>query len=172
MIMRNVSMHILDPATAHFSRGPHGALELKVQDAQFYPRVRVYRSFPLGHKEEFISVRDASLPDLPEIGLISDLRQFPAETQETITSELAKRYFMPLITGVISLKDVRDRIEWDVITTKGKRRFTVRNPFDNIRPLDDDRLLITDIHNCRYEIRALDALPKAVRDILSKYIYL
>ena len=170
--MDGTRIRILDPAAAHFSRGQGDLLELKIEGGSYYPRVRVYRSYPLSHKDEFLSVRDATRHDLPEIGLISDLRQFPAETQEMITSELEKRYFVPLITEVVSIRETRDRLEWDVVTTKGRRRFTVRNPFDNIRSLGAERLLITDIYNCRYEMQDHRVLPNKLKDILSKYIYL
>lgn len=170
--MDSFHIRILDPATTRFSRGPDDSIELRIHGDHFYPKVWIFRSYPLSHEEEFLSVRDATCQDLPEIGLISDLGQFPAETQEMITSELERRYFVPLITEIISLREARDRLEWDVVTTKGRRRFTVRNPFDNIRSLQDDRLLITDIHSCRYEIRDRHALRNKLKDILSKYIYL
>ncbi len=174
--MDGINVRILDPAAAHFTRGQGDALELKIKggnsDQEVWPRVRVFRSYPLSHKDELLSVRDATRHDLPEIGMISDLREFPAETQEMITAELEKRYFVPLITEVISIKEAGDRLEWDVVTTKGRRRFTVRNAFDNIRSLGDQRLLITDIYNCRYEMTDHRTLPDKLRDILSKYIYI
>jgi hypothetical protein len=174
--MNGIHIRILDPAAAHFSRGPGDILELRIGSensyAEVWPRVWVFRSYPLSHKDEFLSVRDASRLDLPEIGLISSLREFPADMQELITSELEKRYFIPLITEVVSIREARDRLEWDVITTKGRRRFIVRNAFDNIRSLGDERLLITDIYNCRYEMQDRHALSDKLRDVLSKYIYL
>lgn len=133
--MDEMHLSTLDPAAAHFSLGSGDVLQLQILGGHFYPRVRIFRSYPLSRKDEFLSVRDATPQDLPEIGLISDLREFPAETQEMITLELEKRYFVPLITEVVSIKETRDRLEWDVVTTKGRRRFIVRNPFDNIRSI-------------------------------------
>jgi hypothetical protein len=174
--MNGLHIRILDPASAHFSLGPGGVLELRINGAnsgpEVWPRVWVFRSYPLSHKDEFLSVRDASRHDLPEIGLISSLKEFPEETREMITSELEKRYFVPIITEVVSIREARDRLEWDVVTTKGRRRFTVRNAFDNIRSLGDERLMITDTYNCRYEMRDRNALSDKLRDVLSKYIYL
>lgn len=175
-MMNEIYLRILDPAAAHFSRGPGDILELRIKgeksDPEVWPRVWVFRSYPLSCKDEFLSVRDASRQDLPEIGLIYSLKEFPAETREMITSELEKRYFVPHITEVVSIKEARDRLEWDVVTTKGRRRFIVRNAFDNVRSFGDERLLITDIYNCRYEMQDHQALSDKLRDILSKYIYL
>lgn len=170
--MERFHIRILEPAAAVFSRGPGEVLQLNVSGDRFYERVWVYRSYPLSHKDEFLSVRDATRQSIPEIGMIPDLGIFPAEAQEIITEELEKRYFVPLILEVVSLREARDRLEWDVHTTKGRRRFTVRNPFDTIRSLNDDRLLIIDTDNCRYEIPDRHALGNNVQDILSKYIYL
>jgi hypothetical protein len=108
-MMKGIHICILHPASAHFSRGTGDVLELRIKGeksvSEFWPRVWVFRSYPLSRKDEFLSVRDASRHDLPEIGLISSLREFPPETQEIITSELEKRYFVPLITEVVSIKE-------------------------------------------------------------------
>jgi hypothetical protein len=174
--MNKAHMRILDPDSAHFSRGQGDILELRIDgedsSPEVWPRVWVFRSYPLSGKDEFLSVRDASSHDLPEIGLISNMKEFPEEAREMITAELERRYFVPLITEVVSIKEARDRLEWDVVTTKGRRRFIVKNAFDNIRSLGDERLLITDIHSCRYEMLDRQALSGKLRDVLSKYIYL
>jgi hypothetical protein len=168
------SFHInfLNPNNAQFSKGQGGVLQLKIKGKIFYPRVWIYRSYPLSNKSELISVKDASHEDLPEIGVIYDIKQFPKAVQDLLVSELEKRHFMPVITEVITIKEARDHLNWEVITDKGKRNFTVRNPYENIRSIEGKRLLITDIHNCRYELQNYHSLKNKLKDILSKYIYL
>jgi len=162
----------LGPETAHFSRSPDGSLQLDIKGFRFFPRIWVYRAYPLSHKGEFLSVRDATEEDLPEIGVIPDLAQFPNAVQEVILSELQRRYYVPVITRVLSIKENRDHLLWDVVTDKGDRKFTVRNPFDKIRSLENNRLLIIDDHNCRYEMENSQLLPEKLKHLLSKYIYL
>jgi hypothetical protein len=163
---------ILEPETAHFSSSPDGSLQLDIKGIKFFPRIWIYRSYPLSHKGEFLSVRDATDEDLPEIGVIPDLAQFPEAAQEIILSELQRRYYVPVITNVLSIKEARDHLHWNVVTDKGPREFIVRNPFDRIRTLENNRLLIIDDHNCRYEMENYQMLPEKLKYMLSKYIYL
>jgi hypothetical protein len=164
-------MHIIDPSAAAFSYGSDGSLQVAINGTLF-TRVWIYRSYPLSHRREFLSVRDASNEDLPEIGIISNLEEFPQAVQDMILSELQRRYFVPVIAEVLSIKEARDRLQWEVVTDKGRRKFTVRSPFDSIRTLEKNRLLIIDSHNCRYELENYHSLPDRLKDVLSKYIYL
>lgn len=168
----NIQVHILDPETAQFSKGPGGVLQLEIKGKKFYPRVWIYRSYPLSNELAFLSVRDASREDLPEIGLIRDIKQFSDAMRNLITLELERRYFVPVITEVIFIKEARDYLYWKVITDKGKRQFTVCNPYENIRSFEDNKLFITDIHNCKYEIQDFRSLKNKMKDILARYIYL
>jgi hypothetical protein len=163
--------NIIDPATAVFSRGPDGSLRVNVSGAIF-TRVWIYRSYPISHRREFLSVRDANNEDLQEIGIIANLGEFPQAVQDMILSELQRRYFVPVIAEVLSIVEARDRLRWEVVTDKGKRKFTVRNPFDSIRTLENNRLLIIDSHNCRFELENYNSLPDQLKYVLSKYIYL
>jgi len=164
--------NFLNPKTATFSRGLGGSLQLKIGDEIFYPKVWVFRAFPLSGPSGFISIKNADAEDLPEIGLIEDISKFPATAQELIAEELNKRYFVPVITEVLSIKEAGDRLDWEVVTDKGSRLFTVRAPYEHIRSLKNSKLLITDIHNCRYEIQNYNLLSNKIKDILAKYIYI
>ncbi|MEW6571751.1 MAG: DUF1854 domain-containing protein [Nitrospirota bacterium] len=170
--MEDLHINILDPGTARFSEGTGGVLQLKIEGKAFYPRVWIYRSYPLNKSEGLLSVRDASHEDFPEIGLIVDIKEFPADMQQLILAELEKRYFVPVIGRVISIKEVGDRLDWDVETDRGRRQFVVRSPYENIRPLNERRLLITDIYNCRYEMKDYHCLDNKQKGIIGKYIYL
>jgi hypothetical protein len=163
--------HVIDPSTAAFSCGPDGSLQVAINGTLF-TRVWIYRSYPLTHRRAFLSIRDANNEDLPEIGIILNLEEFPVAVQDMILSELQRRYFVPVIAEVLSIKEARDRLQWEVVTDKGKRKFTVRNPFDSIRTLENNRLLIIDSHNCRYELENYNSLPDQLKYVLSKYIYL
>lgn len=170
--MTETIQQILEPGTAHFFHSSDGSLQLDIKGIKFFPRIWIYRSYPLSHKGEFLSVRDATDEDLPEIGVIPDITRFPKDAQEIILSELQRRYYVPVITKVLSIKESRDHLQWNVTTDKGTRKFTVRNPFDKIRTLDNNRLLIIDEHNCRYEMESSQLLPEKLKYLLSKYIYL
>jgi hypothetical protein len=170
--MDSFRANFLNSKTAKFSKGSSGVLQLEIKDEIFYPKVWLFRAFPLSGLSGFISVRNADAEDLPEIGLIEDISKFPATMQKLITEELDKRYFVPVITEILSIKEAGDRLDWEVLTDKGNRQFTVRAPYEHIRSLKDNNLLIIDIHNCRYEIRDYNLLSNKIKDILAKYIYI
>ena len=161
----------LTSSSVKFSKGPGNILQLMTADKVFFSRVRVFLSYPLNAPSGLISVRNADDEDLPEIGLIKNIDEFPVETQGLIKEKLEERYFRPVITNVLSLREEGDRLYWEVETDRGKRDFVVHDPYEHIRLVKDGKLLITDIHDCRYEIKKYEVLSKKVKDILSRHFY-
>ena len=64
----------------------------------------VYLTFPLTNAEEFISIREAD-ERAKEIGIIEKLSQLPKEQQEMLREQIKLRYFRPIITKVLDVKD-------------------------------------------------------------------
>ena len=148
-----LEMRFLNGENAVFSRTAGGFLALKTTGmgeklSKEYARVGVYLTFPLTNPEEFISIREAD-EKAKEIGIIEKLSQLPEEQQEMLR-EL--RYFMPVITKVLDVKDEYGYAYWNVVTTFGACRFTTQMSGDAVIHLSDSRLLVTDIDGNRYEI--------------------
>ncbi|MGI6081625.1 MAG: DUF1854 domain-containing protein [Limnochordia bacterium] len=152
----------LKPEECLFSVTDGGFLSLKL-DTETYAVVFAYRSFPLSFGDMYISIRDDKDK---EIGIIRDLAEFPREQQELIRLELERRYFTPLITSVVKMKEEFGYIYWEVNTDRGMRRFTTRGSYDSILPISDHRLLITDVDGNRFEIDDFRNLsPKIAKQI-------
>ncbi len=151
-----LEMRFLNGENATFCRTDGGFVSLKTKDAEGntakeYARVGVYLTFPLTNPEEFISIREAD-EKAKEIGMVEKLAALPKDQQEMLREQIKLRYFMPVITKVLDIKDEYGYAYWNVVTTFGSCRFTTQMSGDAVIHLSDSRLLVTDIDGNRYEI--------------------
>lgn len=145
-----LEIRLLNGENAKFSRTEGGFVSLQTRGKE-YPRVGVYLTFPLTNPEEYISIRESD-EKAKEIGMIEKLSQLPKEQQEMLQEQIKLRYFMPVITKVLDIKDEYGYAYWNVVTTFGACRFTTQMSGDAVIHLTDSRLLVTDIDGNRYEI--------------------
>ena len=145
-----LAMRFLTSENSVFSRTEGGFLSLKTGEKE-YTRIGVYLTFPLTNPEEFISIREAD-EKAKEIGLIGKLSDLPSDQQEMLREQIRLRYFMPVITRILDIKDEYGYAYWHVMTDFGACRFTTQMSGDAVISLSDSRLLVTDIDSNRYEI--------------------
>ena len=145
-----LAMRFLTKDNAVFERTKGGFLSLKTREKE-YARVGVYLTFPLTNPEEFISIREAD-EKAKEIGLVEKISELPAEQQEMLREQIRLRYFMPVITKILDVKDEYGYAYWHVMTNFGACRFTTQMSGDAVIALSESRLLVTDIDGNRYEI--------------------
>ncbi len=161
------AVRVLDPQTVRLFR-THPAdttVRATIEGDRSWRDVRIARAFPLSDPDRFIGLRDG---DDKDIGIFESLHGLDAESRAVVDEELERRYFTPQITKVHSVAEEFGVVTWDVDTTKGRRRFLVRNLKDSTFTLGASRVMMTDVDSNRYEI--LDAYtlgPQAVL-ILSK----
>ena len=115
-----LEMHFLTGENARFRRTEGGFVALTVKEAgeekhseteagtREYDRVGVYLTFPLTNPEEFISIREAD-EKAKEIGIIEKLSQLEKDQQEMLREQIKLRYFRPVITKVLDVKEVENR---------------------------------------------------------------
>ena len=145
-----LEMHFLTGDNALFYRTDGGFVGLKTKEKE-YARVGVYLTFPLTNPEEFISIRESD-EKAKEIGIVEKISNLPKDQQEMLREQIKLRYFMPVITKVLDIKDEYGFAYWNVITTFGACRFTTQVSRDAVINLTDSRLMVTDIDGNRYEI--------------------
>jgi hypothetical protein len=163
-----LEMRMLNEENAVFSRTPGGFIALKTKEKE-YARVGVYLTFPLTNPEEFISIREAD-EKAKEIGMVEKLSSLPKDQQEMLREQIKLRYFMPVITKVLDIKDEYGYAYWNVATTFGACRFTTQISGNAVIHLSDSRLLVTDIDGNRYEIPDLYRLGVMERKKLDLFI--
>lgn len=151
------SFRALKASEVEFQRTKGGFLSLRVGGKERYPRVHLYRSFPLSRSAEYISVRDK---DDREIGIIEDLAEFPSKTVRLLAEELERRYFTPTIREIKSLKQEFGYTYWEVVTDSGFCRFTVKMGDNTVRYLSEDTLLVFDVDGNRFELVEYESIDK------------
>lgn len=122
-------------------------------DGKDMGRVDVLLLFPLHEKERFLSVRrqaEKSRDRNTEIGIIEDLAPFSEEQKALVRADLKKRYFVPEITKVISVKEEFGHTYWDVETSAGKRSFTTFDMSASLVKADGESVILIDVDGSRY----------------------
>jgi len=166
----------LTPENASFFQSTGGLLSLKVIQPdgteETFERVIIRRSFPITAPDEFLSVRE---PDSrqngrgSEIGMIRYISTFDKATVELISAELNARYFTPILTKIYSIKLHSSWLYFEAETEAGPISFVLNNT-ENIRILEDGRVLIYDIDGNIFLIPDLSKLDRQSYKCLDIYI--
>jgi len=137
-----------------FYKNTGGFLGLKIGE-KGYPRVSLVRSFPYTHLHNFISIRDK---ENNEIGIIEDILTFPENIIELFNEELNRRYFLPIIKNIYSVKEEYGYSYWNVLTDLGNKKFTIRRDNYSFINVKDNRVMVIDVDGNRYEISDYEEL--------------
>ena len=152
----------LDPAKLRIYRSDRDVLCLAL-DSEVHEEINVRRAFPLDDPGRYIGLTAA---DSTELGMVQDVEHLDAASRNVLDVELAKVYFLPVITAVDNIEEHFGIVEADVETSSGPRHIEIRQIRRNIRLLSDNRALIEDAEGNRYELRDRHRLPRLTRDIL------
>lgn len=149
----------LDADNIRIARNAFEELVVELPDGTTHTKVEPMRSFPISEITRYIALLDS---DGDEIGIIEDMKNLTLKSQEILTEELQKRYFMPKITKINSLYGQYGVTQWDVETSQGEVEFGMRSRYD-IVTLENGRVLIKDADGNRYEIENYNKLdPKSI----------
>ena len=140
-------LRILDPRRMRVFRHA-GVPRLTLLDDRSWAKVSVARAFPLSDPEHYIGFLDGAGKD---VGMLHDPGPLDAESRKVVDEELQKRYFVPVVERVTSVKEEFGTIYWTVETDRGTREIVVRNLRDNIQELSASRVIITDADGNRFE---------------------
>jgi hypothetical protein len=139
-----------------------GILRLTLPDRS-YVSARVYRAFPVSDPDHYSGLTDGAGK---EIGIIADPSRLDETSRTAAETELDKRYFVPVVTRVVDIRDDFGATIFEVETNRGQHRYVVRGIRDNIVELSHRRLLVTDVDGNRFEIADLNALDPRSQNVL------
>jgi len=141
---------VLDPTKLIFLAQPGEPLRVTLEGDRCYPRVRVVAAFPLTDPDSYISLLDGKEE---EIGVVPGLSHFSPEQRRMVKAELAKRYYMPVISRVAKVREEFGLSYWDVETDRGPKTFVLRGMQEHVTEIGPNRLMIMDVEGNRFELR-------------------
>ncbi|WP_409341593.1 DUF1854 domain-containing protein [Paenibacillus sp. MBLB4367] len=156
----------LDPATVAFRRSPGGVMTME-SNGESYPEVLLYRTFPLSMPTQFISVRSSNGE---EIGVIADLDSLDERSRREAERELTLRYLVPKVIRIERIKQNPGMWVWELETTLGPLKLTMRNLYEHLQSPAPGRLLISDMDGNRCEIENMEQLDANSKKWLRKFL--
>mgnify|MGYP003308729162 CR=1 FL=1 len=159
-----LAVNKLSPENAAFHQTKGGFITLTLS-GEDKGMVNIICAFPFTAPEEYLSVRTAD-DKQEELGIIENINIFDSETVSLIKAQLEIRYFMPEILKVYSVKEEYGHTYWSVLTNKGKHKFTSPSGSSGSVIRKDNRVIIKDSDQNRYEIKDLTKLtPKEIKKL-------
>jgi hypothetical protein len=129
-------------------------------------------TFPATHPQRYLSVRGwDEKGDEVELGMISDLTDWPQASQDAIQRTLARRYLLKRILRIHNLRSAHGYLEFDVDTNVGREAFTMRWSQSQAQDFGRCGKIISDTEDNRYIVPDVDSLPKSDRQKFLQHIY-
>lgn len=147
-------LRILDPKRMRLFRHT-GVPRLTLREDRSWIKVSVARAFPLSDPDHYLGFLDG---DGKDIGLLHDPGLLDPESRQIVDEELEKRYFVPIVERVLTIKEEFGTIYWTVETDRGQKEIIVRNLRDNLQELSASRVIITDVDGNRFEFADVSKL--------------
>ena len=140
-----------------------GVVRLTILNDRSWIKVSVARAFPLSDPNHYLGFLDGAGKD---IGLLHDPGLLDQDSRRVVDEELEKRYFVPIVERVVTVKEEFGTIYWTVETDRGEKEVIVRNLRDNLQDLGGSRVIITDVDGNRFEFRDISKLDGKSQGIL------
>ncbi|MBM3498660.1 MAG: DUF1854 domain-containing protein [Armatimonadetes bacterium] len=162
-----VESQVLDPARLRLSRGPHGEFRLVVEDDRCYLNCRASWCFPFSDRRRYVALFDGLKG---EVGVLHDPATLDEASQTVLSEMLDRRYFVPVIERIRSIREEYGVVYWSVVTDQGPRDFVCRGLRDSVIELADGRLIVSDVDGNRFEIPDYTTLSRAAQAILDRVL--
>jgi hypothetical protein len=165
-------MNILDASKVSIGCSAFGTVSVRLENGQSWQDVAFVQLFPHSDPTQYVSMRQKRHAEAEyiEIGIIKDIGSLPEAEQGLAWEDIRRRYFLPIITEIVSIKTKSGADTWVVETDKGPTTFTVRERSENVTTSDKGVVLITDTDKCRYKIADIHALSLRSRLVLEKVL--
>lgn len=144
----------------------HGKLVLTDLDGAAHVGVTPVRAHPITAPDEGISLVGVHGHELAWVARLSELPDGPRHVLE---AELAAREFHPVLQRLISVNTFATPSTWRIATDRGEVDFVLKSEED-IRRLEEGRLLITSTHGVQLQVPDRWALDKHSKRLLERFL--
>ncbi|HEY1131042.1 MAG TPA: DUF1854 domain-containing protein [Roseateles sp.] len=144
----------------------NGRLALTDLNGDHHTGVTPVRAHPITAPDEGLSLVGSHGHELAWVPRLSALPDGPRKLLET---ELAAREFHPTLKRLISVNTFATPSTWRIDTDRGEVDFVLKSEED-IRRLEEGRLLITSSHGVQLEVPDRWALDKHSKRLLERFL--
>ena len=162
----SLNTEYLHPEECVFYESDAGFIGAEIKGKK-YDRVLLKRALPFAAPEDYICVSDIVQN---ELGIIEHVAAFDEAQQALIRKELSLRYFTPVISDILSIKEKMGHFYFDVKIGSVPKTFTVKDLSKNVRT-HDENIDIIDIDGNRYRIVDFSKIAPRARRKLEPYLY-
>ncbi len=142
---------------ARFTRADLTLVNMELYDGRKFENLEPRRLFPLSGLDKYITLLDEKGI---EQAIIRDLKTLDVRERKIIEDCLSEYYLIPKITKINTLTEKYGLITVDAQTDRGHAKIEMRGIVHSMKLLYDNRVLIRDTNDNRYEIPNLMALDK------------
>ncbi len=172
----------LQPDQASIRLAPRGSMEIELSNpvkigadespSQVFRGVFAVNLFPATNPDDYISLRVWSRDGAEhEIGILRNLNNWPADTQQVVRAALSRRYYLQSITGIDDLRVELGNLLFQVRTNHGPRRFTMRWSQSQVQDFGERGKVLMDLDDNRYLVTDVETLPRQERELFQRYVY-
>lgn len=147
-------------------RNSFGRLVLTDADGQAHEGVVPVRAFPLSAPDAGLSIVSV---DGHELAWVDRLSALPLPMRTLLEEELVSRDFAPIIRAIKAVSTFSTPSTWTVATDRGDTEFVLKSE-DDIRRLDDGRLLITGGHGVSFIVPDRLSLDRHSKRLLERFL--
>ncbi len=144
----------------------HGKLQLTDLNGTVHAGVTPVRAHPISAPDEGLSLVGSHGHELAWVERLSTLPDGPRQLLE---AELAAREFHPTLLRLISVNTFGTPSTWRIQTDRGEVDFVLKSEED-IRRLEEGRLLITSTHGVQLNVPDRWALDKSSKKLLERFL--
>lgn len=142
-------------------------LNVDFGDGRRIENVEPHRLFPVTKNNTYITLIDDGGN---ETAVIRDLGKLPPESRSAVEKSLDEYYLVPKITKIYAINEKYGLIKFKVETDHGKYSFEIRNRQSDIKSNFDNRIIILDSSDNRYEIPDINRLDHKSYKLLSPHL--
>ena len=152
---------------AHFVRKDIALVDMYLFDGRKFEDLEPRRLFPLSGLDKYVTLLDNKGK---ECAIIRDLCSLPKEERDVIEDCLREYYLIPKITEIYDLTEKYGLIAIDAETDRGRCKIEIRGIVHSMKLLYDNRVLLRDSNDNRYEIPDLMKLDRRSISLIESFL--